>query len=112
MEQQKVLSPLRDKKYGGAWSIHDIESVNFIKNIHTKQGDRRKFLTEYKDWIQEGKKFSGLENYKHVDFSAGTTETFMHFYLGHLDKRLRLLKGEYFFQLACGPQLFQQCFSS
>ena len=63
MEQQKVLSPLRDKNYGGAWSIHDIESVNFIKNIHTKQGDRRKFLTEYKDWIQEGKKFSGLDFY-------------------------------------------------
>ena len=66
MKQQKVLSPLRDKEYGGAWSIHDIESVNFIKNIHIKQGNRKKFLTEYKDWIQEGKKFSGLENYKHV----------------------------------------------
>ena len=97
MEQQKILSSLRDKKYGGAWSIHDIESVNFIKNLAIKEGDRKKFLIEYKDWIQEGKKFSGLENYKHIDFSAGTTETFMNFYLGHLDKRLRLLKGEYFF---------------
>ena len=30
----KTLPNLKDKPYGGAWSVHDTETVNFVEN-HT-----------------------------------------------------------------------------
>ena len=97
MNQETVLPPLRHKPYGGAWSIHDPESKYYLENIETKSGDRKQFLHDYKEWIMQDRVFSGLNEFKNIDFSAGTTETFGQFYLQHLDKRLRLFKGEYFY---------------
>ena len=94
---QKVLPPLRGKSYGGAWSIHDQESTNFLNTITVEKGNRSAFVQDYRDWFSNNKNFKGLGAYKHVDFSAGTTEAFGQFYFRHLDKRLRLLKGEYFY---------------
>lgn len=97
MTQQPVLPPLRGMPYGGAWSIHDDESVDFIETIEHRQGLRKDFIHSYKDWFSNNKRYSGLEKFKHIDFSAGTTETFHMFYFRHLEKRLRLFKGEYFY---------------
>lgn len=94
---QKVMPPLRGKPYGGAWSIHDDESVSFVNSIEIKKGNRGAFLLDYRDWFSDKKNFKGLESYKHIDFSAGTTEAFGQFYFKHLDKRLRLFKAEYFY---------------
>lgn len=94
---QKVMPPLRDKPYGGAWSVYDNESVDFLHSISVEKGNRSAFVREYRDWFSDNKYFKGLDSYTHVDFSAGTTEAFGQFYFKHLDKRLRLLKGEYFY---------------
>ncbi len=92
-----VLPPLRQKPYGGAWSIHDPESVRFISNLKHVLGNRQNFLEDYKQWIVKGKVFKGFDNFKHIDFCAGTTEAFAEFYLQHQTRRLRLYKGEFFY---------------
>ena len=107
MEQESVLPPLRDKPYGGAWSIHDSESIAFIESIDRKEGNRQRFLDEYGQWFVNNKDFKGIEQYKHVDFSAGTTETFGQFYYQHINKRLRLLKGEYFYHWLMARNYFK-----
>ena len=85
MTINQILPPLIDKPYGGAWSIHDPESVKHLKNINHGIGDSKKFLNDYKEWICSGKNFKGLEDYTHIDFSAGTKETFGQFYFKHVN---------------------------
>jgi len=97
MIQKHVLPPLRDKPYGGAWSIHDHESVSAIKSMSYARGDKDAFVKDYKDWICAGKDFNGIDKFVQLDFSAGTTETFHMFYVRHIKKRLRLFSGEYFY---------------
>jgi hypothetical protein len=107
MEQKSVLPPLRDKKYGGAWSIHDVESTAFLKGIDHSQGNRKEFLNDYRQWFCNNKDFKGLEQFQHIDFSAGTTETFGQFYYQHINKRLRLIKGEYFYHWLMARNYFK-----
>lgn len=89
----KTLPHLKEKRYGGAWSIHDEESLNFRLEQKNILGNSKSFLNEYKEWI--GQKDFNL--FPHLNFSQGTTETFDKFYLKHHTKRLRILKGEYFY---------------
>ena len=42
-----VLPPLRDKQYGGAWSIHDPSTAEFLQNISHDQGNTEKFVNDY-----------------------------------------------------------------
>ena len=72
-----VLPPLRDKQYGGAWSIHDPSTAEFLQNISHNQGNTEKFVNDYSEWMCENKIIKGIEKYKIKNFSAGTTETFV-----------------------------------
>ncbi len=102
-----VLPPLRDKQYGGAWSIHDPKTMDFLQNIPHKQGNTEQFVNDYADWICENKTIKGIEKYKIKSFSAGTTETFDKFYHHYLNKRLRIHKGEYFYHHMMKRDCFQ-----
>lgn len=104
-----VLPPLRNKPYGGAWSIHDAESLGYLNSLDQAIGDRKHFLNDYKQWITVGKDFNGIDSFSHIDFSAGTTETFGQFYYQHMNRRLRLLKGEYFYHWLMGRNYFKSC---
>ena len=105
---EQVLPPLRSKLYGGAWSIHDNESIDFLKNIQNKPGNKKKFIQEYKEWMSSDNEFYGLKKYKQIDFSAGTTESFNMFYFRHLEKRLRIYKGEYFYHHLMARNYFRK----
>ena len=107
MTQTRVMLPLRNKPFGGAWSINDKESIDHLSNIQAEKGDRQLFLNDYRDWIAEKKNFIGYAEYKHLDFCAGTTEAFGLFYYKHIDKRLRLLKGEYFYHWMMARNYFR-----
>ena len=107
MAQRNVLPSLRDKPYGGAWSIHDVEALAVLQE-GSSHVDTKDFLNDYKEWIQQDKKLAGLDGYQHVDFSAGTTETFHMFYMRHLDRRLRLFKDEYFYHHMIGRNYFKE----
>ena len=102
-----VLPPLRDKQYGGAWSIHDPSTAEFLQNISHDQGNTEKFVNDYSEWMCENKIIKGIEKYKIKNFSAGTTETFDKFYHHYLHKRLRIHRGEYFYHHMMKRDCFQ-----
>ena len=108
MNQKKVMIPLRDKPYGGAWGIKDEESVKHLASIKTELGDRKKFLADYKEWFTRDRTFEGIGGFQNIDFSAGTTETFGYFYLQHMDRRLRLYKAEYFYHWVMARNYFKK----
>lgn len=95
--QKYVLPPLRNKPYGGAWSIHDPEIVQVLKTLPQNNGNIKEFTNNYFDWFQQGKNLLGLKKFTDLNFSAGTTETFHMFYLKHIHRRLRLFADEYFY---------------
>ena len=108
-----TLPNLKDKPYGGAWSIHDQETVDFVKH-NTKPlatPDVNKFLNNYYQWMQQGHKINGIEKYKHLAFSNGTTETFDKFYMQNTKRRLRLWKGEYFYHQIVARENFYNNFA-
>jgi hypothetical protein len=99
----------RNKIYGGAWSIHDPASLEAMKSSNNPV-DPAIFCSDYKDWISKGKNFKGYQEFKHLDFSNGTTETFDKFYQTHHGHRLRLLKGEYFYHQLQAKLMFKNRF--
>ncbi len=98
----KTLPHLKEKRYGGAWSIYDEESLNFRLQQKHIQGDPIEFLNDYKDWINQ----KDFDLFPHLSFSQGTTETFDKFYLKHHTRRLRILKGEYFYHQIASRNYF------
>ena len=52
---KQVLPPLRDKPYGGAWSIYDNESVNFLNSTKVEKGNRSDFIRDYRNWFSANK---------------------------------------------------------
>jgi len=100
----------RNKIYSGAWSIRDLESLNAVIFSPKSIIDPIEFCKEYKEWISKDKNFKGWEEFKHLDFSNGTTETFDKFYQTHSSQRLRLLRGEYFYHQLQAKLIFKNRF--
>jgi len=94
--------------YGGAWPVNDSELLNFIDSIKTSSSDPVEFLKDYKLWISSTHNILGWDNFNHLCFSNGTTESFDKFYHRHLHRRLRLLKGEYFYHQLMGKKIFKE----
>lgn len=102
-----TIPHLKNKQFGGAWSVHDPYTIHFRETIvksNTMSEDVDKFLHDYRDWIGQ----PDLKLFPHMVFSQGTTETFDKFYLRHLNKRLRLHKGEYFYHQIMGRNYFEE----
>ena len=96
----------KDKPFGGAYSVYDIETVEYKNNIiedlswQNKNPDdiRKEFLNTYMEWMPSTHKLIGIEKYTHACFTQGTTESFAQFYIRYkTHRRLRLKKGEYFY---------------
>ena len=94
--------------YGGAWPVNDVELLNFIGNIKISSADPVEFLKDYKLWISSTHNILGWNNFNYLCFSNGTTESFDKFYHRHLHRRLRLLKGEYFYHQLMGKKVFKE----
>jgi len=101
----------KSKVYGGAWSVHDADVVkkrdellrefsNFdLGNRKLTQKLKEDFFATFKDWMFNDFDFSGTDLYNNCCVTNGTTESFAQFYLRYGNKkRLRLAKGEYFYQ--------------
>jgi hypothetical protein len=100
----------KDKPFGGAYSVHDKELVDYRdrsiqmftsrNNYSVKNAEiiKQDFLQNYKQWIFScHPKIKGIEQYNYMCFTQGTTESFYQFYIRYKNKRLRIAKGEYFF---------------
>jgi len=99
----------KDKPFGGAYSVYDPETcgtrdeaVNeYICNQSRLDNEeiKRKYLDTYKQWMFAAHpNCTGWQDYKDMCFTQGTTESFAQFYIRFREsKRLRLAKGEYFY---------------
>lgn len=99
----------KDKPFGGAYSVHDPETCrtrdeavnHYISNQSRLDNEeiKRKYLDTYKQWMfATHPNIKGWQDYDELCFTQGTTESFAQFYLRFREsKRLRLAKGEYFY---------------
>jgi len=96
----------KDKLFGGAYSIHDIETVAEVEKLLHEFTDediphdaiRENFIETYRLWMPSTHNLIGIEKYTEGCFTQGTTESFAQFYIRYRNhKRLRLAKGEYFY---------------
>tara|TARA_B100001564_G_C20638753_1_gene671021 strand:+ start:943 stop:1854 length:912 start_codon:yes stop_codon:yes gene_type:complete len=95
----------KDKPFGGAYSVYDVETVeyknNIIKDLSWQKRNpddiRKEFLNTYMEWMPSTHNLIGIEKYTHACFTQGTTESFAQFYIRYRNKKLRLAEGEYFY---------------
>jgi len=100
------MPDLKDKKYGGAYSVYDTDTVtyrdilidNFTSYDKNDETLKQNFFLKYKEWITATHTLEGFDDFKETCFTNGTTESFANFYIRFRNnKRLRLAKGEYFY---------------
>ena len=101
----------KSKSFGGAYSVHDRELTTYrdetirmftVNNNYTEKNAeiiKQDFLQTYKQWMfSHFPRVKGVEQYTHMCFTQGTTESFAQFYIRYRDNhRLRIAKGEYFY---------------
>jgi len=96
----------KDKPFGGAYSVYDSETVymrdylvqKYAVNTHQFETLKQEYFERYKSFLSSPHNLNGLNLYKYVCFTQGTTESFSHFYIRYRNKnRLRLARGEYFY---------------
>lgn len=101
----------KSKPFGGAYSVHDRELTSYrdetirmftVNNNYTEKNAeiiKQDFLQTYKQWMfSHFPRVNGVEQYTHMCFTQGTTESFAQFYIRYRDNyRLRIAKGEYFY---------------
>lgn len=102
------LPDLKNKPFGGAYSVYDLDTlatrnesiIKFAKESLSFNQDKIKidFLNTYKDWaFSTHSGIKGIKDFNQLCYSNGTTESFAQFYIRFRNKRLRLRKGEYFY---------------
>ena len=111
-----VLPDLKNKIYGGAWSIHDYRTVNAVKKWSkyfdiSSKANIQGFINDYSFWMQQGHNLLGIQDFKHLAFANGTTEVFDKFYMKHTGRRLRLWRGEYFYHQIVARESFDNNFA-
>ena len=101
----KHISPdKRSMPYGSSGAINDPDAIthlnNFNLNLQSIFDDREiieKFCSRYKEWMASTKlnKYIGLEDFKFINYSQATSESFDKFYMKNSKRRFRCFKGEY-----------------
>ncbi len=102
------IKNLKTKPYGGAWSIHDNQVVEyrdmammqFVKDQGSLNHDKVKndYFKTFKEWMFSTHNVQGHQQYDQICYTHGTTETFSQFYIRYRNaKRLRIKKGDYFY---------------
>jgi len=106
MVRYTTLPDNKDKPFGGAYSVYDSETVymrdylvqKYAVNTHEFETLKQEYFERYKSFLSSPHNLNGLNLYKYVCFTQGTTESFSHFYIRYRNKnRLRLARGEYFY---------------
>ncbi len=112
---------LKSLPYGGASCVINNDMNNIVNNLLYQAAQdnclenkeiQNKFLDRYFNWIQESKSNNlyGLENFKVLSYSNGTTEGFDKFMMQHHNKRFRCLRGEYMYHTASWRKFFNWAF--
>ena len=102
------IKDLKKKPFGGAWSVHDLQVVEYrdqaIQQFLKDQGSlnhdtvKNNYFKTFKEWMFSTHNVQGHEQYNQICYTHGTTETFSQFYIRYRNaKRLRIKKGDYFY---------------
>ncbi len=96
----------KDKPFGGAYSVHDVDTCkirdqsifHYSKNPTDPEQTKKDYLNNYKEWMfSVHPNIVGWQDYNEMCFTQGTTESFAQFYIKYRHKRLRISQGEYFY---------------
>ena len=94
MVRYTELPDNKNKPYGGAYSVHDNETVymrdylvqKYAVNTHDFQKTKIEYFDTYKSFLSYPHKLNGLNLYKYACFTQGATESFAHFYIRYRNK--------------------------
>jgi hypothetical protein len=112
-EKNTTLPNHKSKPYGGAWCVEDLEQRNHLFNIIDEHSHALsdfpadQFLDKYVKWFPSTHDISGLDTFDGITASQGTTETFDKWYQVTNHKRLRLLRGEYFYHQMAAREVYR-----
>lgn len=82
----------------GARPIRNMEVLDFHNSLQLKDVSLDEYTNTFREWINysEDKSLKGLDQFKHADYTQGTSQTFDNFAIKNLHKRqLVALDGEF-----------------
>mgnify|MGYP001169079498 FL=1 len=102
------IKNLKHKPFGGAWSIHDQDVIQFrneaIQEFITNEKNldhdniKNEYFTKYREWMFSTHSVIGAREFDQCCYTHGTTESFSQFYIRYRNaRRLRIKKGDYFY---------------
>lgn len=87
-------------------AIKDPDVVNFVQDINCTKYLKdpwtvKKFESAFPDWIRAGNRYKlhNFDLFKYANFSQGTQESFLNFYMMNKDRRLRVFRGDYWWHM-------------
>jgi len=121
MARYTNLPDNKNKPFGGAYSVYDSDTVymrDYLvqkyavnSSYHDFESIKQDYFSQFKYFLSDPHKLTGLSMYKHACFTQGTTESFAHFYTRYRNKnRLRLARGEYFYHQMIKSMYFSMRF--
>ena len=104
-------------KFRGGRAIPDLEVIELynevfdISHVLTRD-DKHDFVSLFDNHIKSSNmnQLSGLDEFKHKTFTAGTSQAFDTFWMKHHNKRFRCFKGEFFYHKANWKKFHNWCY--
>lgn len=87
-------------------AIKDQTVIDYVQNINCTKYLKDpwtvgRFESEFPAWIKAGSRYKlhNFELFKYANFSQGTQESFLNFYMMNKNKRLRVFRGDYWWHM-------------
>lgn len=87
-------------------AIKDLNVVNFVQTINCTKYLKdpwtvERFEDQFPQWIKSGTRYNlrNFELFKFANFSQGTQESFLNYYMMNKDRRLRVFRGDYWWHM-------------
>jgi hypothetical protein len=87
-------------------AIKDQDVIDFVQNINCTKYLKdpwtvSKFEEQFPSWIDAGSRYKlrNFDLFKFSNFSQGTQESFLNYYIMNKDRRLRVFKGDYWWHM-------------
>ena len=103
----QALPNHRNKIYGGAWPVPDPDVLEYLMTTSINS-THKEFVNDYFQWFANPHNINGIEKFNSLSYCNGTTEAFDKFYHKHMHRKLRFLRGEYFYHQIMAKRFFKE----
>ena len=103
----QALPNHRNKIYGGAWPVPDPDILEYLMTTSINS-THKEFVNDYFQWFANPHNINGIEKFNSLSYCNGTTEAFDKFYHKHMHRKLRFLRGEYFYHQIMAKRFFKE----